>query len=656
MSAPSIVGYFDGASSEALYGWVHVSPPTGEKLELDIIVDGRLARRIVADQYRKDLDIAGIADPSSAFWVPLSSVLTPKQNPDEPYVIAVQIAGTSVDIPGSPREVLYQSARPEAPVDAERNILPNASFKAWPHGLVLSPAQPFTETAQGWYVDFRKGTSPKLVASVEQITGVGALEKAFGLRIRVDEFPPDTYVRLVVPLAKSAIGPGTYHFGCGIRPPSDGTAGTLSVREIFVGQLTKQSLSKVSTLRRNLVPRGTMRLRGLPVSIDQEVYDALGAESDLALTFDLTGTGELILFEPILARQSPRADGHLTLVGSFEDKNIHNQIGLLKLSPIWKSGTPASGTSAPLHRRDSRTLSPSAIPFTQVVIPVFNAIADVEECVRSILESTTSPFEIILADDGSDSYTQLRLDEVATLDPRIRVIRNEHNLGYTRNINKALQTTSADYVILLNSDTIVTTQWIERLHEAMLVSPDTAAVGPLSNAASWQSVPYTKARDGQWAINALSAGLTVEAYGDLVHTLSDAAFPEFPLLNGFCTMFRRAALDAVEYFADDAFPQGYGEENDLCLRLTRSGHKLRVADHCYIYHKKSKSFGHDKRRELSKAANDILKHRHPTVAIPEIEELMRTSAPINALRRRLLEHTTAETELPADQASARAAG
>ena len=49
-----------------------------------------------------------------------------------------------------------------------------------------------------------------------------------------------------------------------------------------------------------------------------------------------------------------------------------------------------------------------------------------------------------------------------------------------------------------------------------------------------------------------------------------------------------------------AFPAGYGEENDLCLRAGKAGVKLAVADDVYVYHVKSASFGSVRRRRADK--------------------------------------------------------
>jgi GT2 family glycosyltransferase len=268
---------------------------------------------------------------------------------------------------------------------------------------------------------------------------------------------------------------------------------------------------------------------------------------------------------------------------------------------------------------------------------VFNASIHVEELIPSLIRHTSSPFEILLFDDGSDEFGQERSRRLQEFDPRVRYHRNDKNIGYTRNINIALQSTVADFVILINSDTIVTANWLKKMYSALVSDDKIAAVGPVSNAASWQSVPRTKASNGEWMVNAFPSEIKPDDIARLVERHSLAMWPEFPLLNGFCTLFRREALEQAGYFDDQSFPEGYGEENDLCLRLASLGWSMKVCDDAYVHHKKSQSFGHERRKELSKKGNLVMRSKHPEADIVAMEERMRTSYPLNELRSRLVQ-------------------
>ena len=286
-----------------------------------------------------------------------------------------------------------------------------------------------------------------------------------------------------------------------------------------------------------------------------------------------------------------------------------------------------------------------------VVVCVHNALEHVERCIESILTRTTVAFRLIVVNDGSDQPTTARLRELAAHHAEMEVLETspqpqqpadvpcarghlEHQtqpLGYTCAANHGLRHSSAEYVVLLNSDTVVPRLWLEGLLDAMSSGDNVGLVGPLSNAASWQSVPERSDADG-WKVNELPAGYNVDDFAELVHALSPRRFPRVAFLNGFCLMLRRGVIDRVGLLDEARFPQGYGEEDDYCLRVRRAGYELAVADHCYVYHAKSKSFG-ARREQLAQAGGEALAAKHGAAAIAAGTEQAKNSADLAHIRK-----------------------
>jgi len=75
--------------------------------------------------------------------------------------------------------------------------------------------------------------------------------------------------------------------------------------------------------------------------------------------------------------------------------------------------------------------------------------------------------------------------------------------------------------------------------------PEIGIVGPLSNTASWQPIPKIE-ENGIWATNPLPSDLPIEEMGHLVTKNSDRLYPTMGLLNWFCLMIRRQAIEQVE--------------------------------------------------------------------------------------------------------------
>lgn len=245
---------------------------------------------------------------------------------------------------------------------------------------------------------------------------------------------------------------------------------------------------------------------------------------------------------------------------------------------------------------------------TDIIVCVHNALEDVQRCLSSLIRHTLPPYNLILVDDGSDEATRSYLKTFAA-GQGAQLVRNEEARGYTCAANQGLRAATGDCVVLMNSDTVATPDWLDRM--AMCAESDSAIgmVGPLSNTASWQSIPEVE-QDGDWAANPLPEGMTVDEMAILVAAHSARLYPRIPFLNGFCLYIKRALLEQIGYFDEEAFGRGYGEENDYCLRARKAGWQLAVADDTYIYHAQSKSYSHERRKTLSDLAGAALAAKH----------------------------------------------
>jgi O-antigen biosynthesis protein len=246
-----------------------------------------------------------------------------------------------------------------------------------------------------------------------------------------------------------------------------------------------------------------------------------------------------------------------------------------------------------------------------IVVPVYNALEDVQHCLRAI-EKCSDGFKVTtyIVNDGSEAATTVWLRQFCRTRPAFVLTENEQNKGYTPTVNVGLRQCKGDFIVTLNSDTIVTEGWLLGLVRCFKTDPTLGVVGPLSNAASWQNVPQLLDENSQFAVNELPAGWTPDEMALLVRRVSKRSYPVVPFVNGFCFMIARQAFDAVGLLDEATFPTGYGEENDYCIRVAEKGFKLAISDDTYVFHAKSKSFGHEKRKKLSKIGSDALKAKH----------------------------------------------
>jgi GT2 family glycosyltransferase/glycosyltransferase involved in cell wall biosynthesis len=265
-------------------------------------------------------------------------------------------------------------------------------------------------------------------------------------------------------------------------------------------------------------------------------------------------------------------------------------------------------------------------PSVDVVVCVHDALAHVRECLWSLLAKTERRLRLIVVDDGSAEPTARFVRAFADRHPAVTLIRRaEPPHGYTLAANLGLEASRSDYVVLLNSDTVLSPGWLERILACGERHPEVGILGPLSNAASHQSLPLVR-EGGAWATNPLPSALTVDAVGAVVASESlraahpgpqirsrqarDPAGVLFPFINGFCYAIKRKVLERVGLLDGGRFAEGYCEENDYSLRARAAGFQLAVVDDAYVYHAKSASYGVEGRAELAQVHYERFLEKH----------------------------------------------
>lgn len=268
-----------------------------------------------------------------------------------------------------------------------------------------------------------------------------------------------------------------------------------------------------------------------------------------------------------------------------------------------------------------------------IVICVHNALADVQRCLAAVERHTAQPYALILVDDGSDAAARDYLADFARSHPQTTLIRNDVAAGYTVAANQGMRRSRADFVLLLNSDTVATPGWLDQLIACAESDPQIGMVGPLSNTASWQSVPDI-ALGADWAENPLPAGVDLDEWAAQLSAASARLYPSMPLLNGFCLLIRRALIDEIGLFDEETFGAGYGEENDYALRARAAGWTLALADDTYIFHAQSRSYSHERRKQLSLKAAAALTAKHGQAVIDRSVDACREAPVLEGIRAR----------------------
>ena len=179
---------------------------------------------------------------------------------------------------------------------------------------------------------------------------------------------------------------------------------------------------------------------------------------------------------------------------------------------------------------------------TDIIIPIYNAFDFTKKCIETVIEHTdlTKHTLLLINDKSTDQRILPLLNLFTTEYPslNITIINNESNQGFVRTVNIGMQHSSRD-VVLLNSDTEVTKNWLPKIQKCAYSKAAIATVTPLSNNATLASVPDFMSE------NTIPSDFTIEEYAGIVERCSMNLFPEIPTANGFCMYIKREAINNI---------------------------------------------------------------------------------------------------------------
>lgn len=111
---------------------------------------------------------------------------------------------------------------------------------------------------------------------------------------------------------------------------------------------------------------------------------------------------------------------------------------------------------------------------TTVLMTVYNAGSYLEGSIKSVLRQSCRGFDFVIVDDCSTDNSARIIDSFR--DPRIRVYRNEVNIGQTKSLNKGLSLIQGEYVARMDADDLVFPFWLERQVSFLESNPEYVVV------------------------------------------------------------------------------------------------------------------------------------------------------------------------------------
>lgn len=224
----------------------------------------------------------------------------------------------------------------------------------------------------------------------------------------------------------------------------------------------------------------------------------------------------------------------------------------------------------------------------QLIYPIivnWNLATETIPCIESLLTAGAAPGQIVVVDNGSqdDSVAQL----TARFGQQIHVIAQPTNLGFAGGNNLGIQwalDAGAQWVLLVNNDTVVAPTFFQDLLAAAAQHPAHQIIGPL--------ILYYGEPNRIWSLgDRLIPGtlITRRLWHDVLMPEALPAFIEVDFLNACCVLIQRTVFEKIGLLNATYFM--YGEDVDFCWRARRAGIQLGCATQARIWHKVSRSTG-----------------------------------------------------------------
>ncbi len=249
-----------------------------------------------------------------------------------------------------------------------------------------------------------------------------------------------------------------------------------------------------------------------------------------------------------------------------------------------------------------------------VIIPVHNAWRSVDRCIASVRSSSGPRLgRIILVNDDSDADTRAKLGALASGDGQVVLIDTPQQIGFSRALAIGVAESNTAAFVALNSDTIVTQGWLDKLENALRSSKTVAMVGPLSNNAGWQNYNQVLGAAGGFHSAQTPSARCRDDLSTEVGKRGGRVLVPMHLLHGFCILVDRKAYDACSGVDQVAFPQGYGEFQDLSIRMRAAGYALLATADCIVFHERGASLSDSRRAVLSLMGRKCLYARYSAV-------------------------------------------
>jgi glycosyltransferase involved in cell wall biosynthesis len=240
---------------------------------------------------------------------------------------------------------------------------------------------------------------------------------------------------------------------------------------------------------------------------------------------------------------------------------------------------------------------PAAAPKVSVVMTVYNAEPYLRDAIDSILRQTFGGFEFIIVNDGSTDRSPEILNEIARIDPRVRLI-SRGNTGIVAAANEGIAAARGQYLARMDADDVSLPRRFERQVEYLDAHPDCVVVGSRVMNTDPHGIPVAPSEHA------------------LTHAEIDA---QLMTVGGGWALLQPATmmrLEAVRKVGGYRGAYNISEDHDLFLRLAEVGTVANLPDVLFHYRRRYDGASHTHLHQLAEAKEKVLREAHQRRGLP----------------------------------------
>jgi GT2 family glycosyltransferase/ubiquinone/menaquinone biosynthesis C-methylase UbiE len=227
-------------------------------------------------------------------------------------------------------------------------------------------------------------------------------------------------------------------------------------------------------------------------------------------------------------------------------------------------------------------------PTVSIIIPVYNKLEYTEACLQQLHETLPATFEgeIIVVDDCSSDETPLVLKSLSKQDKRLRILRNEQNLGFIRSSNRGAGEAKGEMLIFLNNDTLPQSGWLQPLLDVFQAHPNVGAVG------GKLVFPNGILQEAGGVIFSDASGCNFGKFDKQIDAPLYSFLREVDYCSGALLATPKALFQELGGF-DTRYVPAYYEDADYCFTLRNNGYKVFYQPESVVVHFEGISSGTD---------------------------------------------------------------